>query len=176
MATYSYNVYNFSDVTLLHLSLVSHYFKSLCEAYFWYAVQAEVTAIFDVENFIENETNPVTFTCQAIGEPVPNVTWYFNGVTVNTSNLVKYNISNSLHGNMVKSMFTIMNTNLSDVGTYTCHAENIFGEDQKFGILAKNGKKACFIILYLQNNYFCRNNPTIRRGNRINQGREQCYI
>ena len=80
------------------------------------------------------------FTCQAIGEPVPNVTWYFNGVMINTSNTMKYNISNSVNRNIVTSVFTIMNTQSSDVGTYTCYTENIIGNEQSFGVLTVNGK------------------------------------
>ena len=93
-----------------------------------------------MEDLVENETNPVTFTCQATGEPVPNIIWYFNGVMINTSNTSKYNISNSTNGSVITSAFTILSTRSSDVGTYNCYAENDFGDDQNSGILTINGK------------------------------------
>ena len=89
---------------------------------------------------LENETNPVTFGCQAIGEPVSNISWYFNGEMIDVSNVSKYIISNSLNGTMVISLLTIMNTQSSDVGRYTCVAENIIGSDQTSGVLTVNGK------------------------------------
>ena len=104
-------------------------------------VQAEITD--GVIDMLENETNPITFSCQAIGEPVPNISWYFNGAMINVSNASKYIISNSSNGTMVISLLTIMSTQSSDVGRYTCVAENIIGSDQSFGILRVNGKQIC---------------------------------
>ena len=90
---------------------------------------------------LENETNPIIFGCQATGEPVPSTSWYFKGVMINVSDSSsKYNISNSLHETVVTSSLTISNVQSSDVGTYTCRAENIIGIDQSSGILTVNGK------------------------------------
>ena len=89
---------------------------------------------------LENETNPITFSCQAIGEPVPNISWYFNVELIDVSNASKYIISNSSNKTMVISLLTIMNTQSSDVGRYTCFAENIIGSDQSSGVLTVNGK------------------------------------
>ena len=88
---------------------------------------------------LENETNPITFNCQAIGEPVPNIDWYFKGVMINVSNASKYNISNTSNETTVTSLLMISNIKSSDVGTYTCVAENIIGTDQSPGILTVNG-------------------------------------
>ena len=104
-------------------------------------VQAEITD--GVIDMLENETNPITFSCQAIGEPVPNISWYFNGEMIDVSNASKYIISNSSNGTMVISLLTIMNTQSSDVGRYTCVAENIIGSDQSSGVLLVNGKQQC---------------------------------
>ena len=103
-----------------------------------YVVPAEI--INDVADLVENERNPVTFSCQATGEPVPNIIWHFNGVMINTSNISKYNTSNSTNGNVITSAFTILSTQSSDVGNYTCYAENDFGNDQNSGVLTINGK------------------------------------
>ena len=92
---------------------------------------------------LENETNPVTFSCQATGEPVPTISWHFNGVMVNESDTSEYNISDSTNGNMITSSLTIMNAQSSDVGIYTCHAENIIGIDRSSGILTVQGKDIC---------------------------------
>ena len=106
-----------------------------------YLVQAEITT--QLISMQENETNPVTFICQAIGEPVPIIIWYFDGVMINISNAKKYstNISNSINGTKtsITNLLTIMNVQSSDVGTYTCFTKNIIGSDQSFGILTVNG-------------------------------------
>ena len=91
-------------------------------------------------DLLENETNPITFTCQATGEPLPTISWYFNGVMINALNTSNYNISNTVSGVVVvESLLTIFNTQSSDVGTYTCHAENVIGSDRSSGILTING-------------------------------------
>ena len=113
-----------------------------------HVVQAEVISVSDVADSLENETNPVTFNCQAIGEPIPNISWYFNNNMINTSNTSKYNVSDLINGKVITSIFTIMNTKLTDVGNYTCVAKNIFGCDQSVGILVVNGKQACLIISF----------------------------
>ena len=107
----------------------------------YYIVQAEI--ITNVIDLLENENNTVTFSCQAIGEPVPTITWYFNGVMVNVSDTSKYNITSSVNETSVKNFLTITNAQSSDVGTYTCHAKNIIGTDTSSGILTVNGKDIC---------------------------------
>ena len=110
-------------------------------------VQAEITD--GVIDMLENETNPITFSCQAIGEPVPNISWYFNGELIDVSNASKYIISNSSNGIMVIGLLTIMNTQSSDVGRYTCFAENFVGSDQSSGVLTVNGEN--FTQIYTVN-------------------------
>ena len=101
-------------------------------------VQAEITdGVIDV---LENETNPIIFSCHAIGEPVPNISWYFNGVLINILNSSKYIISKSSNGTGIISLLTIMNAQSSDVGKYGCFAVNTIGSDISFGILTVNGK------------------------------------
>ena len=105
-------------------------------------VQAEI--IDEVTNLLENETFPSTFTCKAMGEPVPNISWYFNDSTLLVSDTSKYSISNSLNDTVIKSLLTIVSAQSSDVGKYTCHAENIIGTDRSSGILTVNGKFVCY--------------------------------
>ena len=103
-----------------------------------FIVHAEI--IDEVTDLLENETFPSTFTCQAAGEPVPNISWYFNDVTLIASNSSKYQVLDSINGTMIKSLLTIMSAQSSDVGKYTCHADNIVGVDRSSGILTVNGK------------------------------------
>ena len=112
---------------------------------FLYTVETEIT--MDIVDSLENETNPIAFSCQAIGEPFPNISWYFNGAMIDVTNASKYIISNSSNGTMVISLLTIMNTQSSDVGRYTCVAENIIGSDHASGVLIVNGKQTCFLLL-----------------------------
>ena len=89
----------------------------------------------------ENETNHAEFVCQAIGVPLPYIRWYFNGIIVNLSNNSKYNSSLlALNESIIESIFTIITTESSDVGTYTCEAKNIIGSDQSSGVLSVNGE------------------------------------
>jgi len=103
-----------------------------------YVVQTEITE--GVTDLLENETNAITFTCQATGEPVPTISWHFNGVMINVSDTSKYNISSSVNGTIVMSSLTILNSQSFDVGRYTCYGENIIGIDTSSGILTVNGK------------------------------------
>ena len=54
-------------------------------------------------------------------------------------------MTNSINGNVITSL--IMITKLSDVGSYTCYGENIFGDDQNFVVLVVNSKQ--YLISYL---------------------------
>ena len=110
-------------------------------------VQAEITE--GVIDMLENETNPITFSCKAIGEPVPNISWYFNGELIDVPNGSKYIVSNSSNGTKVISLLTVMYTQSSDVGRYICFAENIIGSDQSSGVLTVNGKELCLLYLHL---------------------------
>ena len=92
---------------------------------------------------LENETNPTIFSCQATGEPVPSISWYFKDVMINVSDTSKYNISNTTRETIVTSSLIISDAKSTDAGTYTCEAENIIGIDQSCGILTVNGKLCC---------------------------------
>ena len=96
--------------------------------------------ILPLADLLENETNDIQYVCQAIGVPVPYIRWYFNGVMVNLSDSSKYNSSSMyLNESIIQSTLNIINTESSDVGTYTCEAGNIIGDGQTSGILTVNG-------------------------------------
>ena len=127
-------------ISLYNVSLQYEVYYNFLK-FFTYVVQAEI--ISDVADLFENETNPTIFSCQATGEPTSSISWYFKGVMINVSDTSKYNISNTTHETIVTSLLTISNAKSSDVGTYTCQAENIIGIDQSSGILTVNGKFCC---------------------------------
>ena len=100
-------------------------------------VQAEITD--EVPDLVENEMEVVTFHCEATGDPVPIIEWYFNDEMINVSD-ASYNVSDSLNGTVVESLLSIENVQSFDVGTYTCNAENFIGTDRSSGILTVNGE------------------------------------
>ena len=104
----------------------------------YYLVGADI--IIKVIDMLVNETNTVTFSCKAVGEPVPTISWSFNGVIVNVSDTKTYSNISSLNRTLVEGLLIITNVQSSDVGTYTCLAENIIGIDRRSGILTVNGK------------------------------------
>ena len=85
----------------------------------------------------QNETSLVLFSCEAIGEPSPSISWHFNDVLIIGSN--KYIISDRGVPGMTSSSLMIINLVSSDAGRYTCYAENVVGSDNSSGILTVNG-------------------------------------
>ena len=102
---------------------------------YFYLDKPEITDDVTDRVIIEKETNSVTFTCEAIGAPSPAIIWYFNGAMIND----KYIIYATGVPGKVESSLTIINPVSSDSGTYTCHAENVVGNDNSSGILIVNG-------------------------------------
>ena len=95
----------------------------------------------EVMDHTQSEGETVSFSCQGTGEPVPNIIWYFNGDPVDETNTMKYTISMmSLNITSISSKLTIMNVQLSDVGTYTCNATNAASSDTSSGALIVIGK------------------------------------
>ena len=96
----------------------------------------------EVMDEIQDEGGTASFTCQATGEPVPMIRWYFNGAPVNNDTDVdKYEISEtSMNITTISSMLIIMSAESSDVGTYTCNATNVVSSDTSSGVLTVNGE------------------------------------
>ena len=79
------------------------------------------------------------FTCQATGEPVPIISWYFRGdVLVNGRRLTISEIE--VNTTTINSRLIISNAESSDVGTYTCNATNVISSVTSFGVLTINGE------------------------------------
>ena len=90
-----------------------------------------------VMNQKQIDGDTASFSCQATGEPVPTISWYFNDVPVDVTNTVKYDVSSTLSGH---SILRINNVQSSDVGTYTCNATNVVSSDSSSGVLTVNGE------------------------------------
>jgi len=67
----------------------------------------------------------VTISCQVVGKPVPDVTWFRNGVKI-----IGRRYSTLERGDLV-----IKDIQFSDEGVYTCLAENIHGNISASGKL-----------------------------------------
>ena len=89
----------------------------------------------------QNEGDAASFTCQATGEPVPTISWYFSSTPMNEASTMSYTISmESLNITTISSTLTIMNVQSSDMGTYTCNATNVVSTDTSSGVLTVNGE------------------------------------
>ena len=95
-----------------------------------------------INDEISNQTENVTFLCQAVGRPVPDISWYFNDVMINISdNGSKYMImSRSLNITTTENTLTVYNVTSLDVGTYTCDASNFISNAETSGILTVTSK------------------------------------
>ena len=89
---------------------------------------------------IADEGNITSFTCQADGEPLPTISWYFNGAPLDEINTAKYMITERLIPNAIFDILNIMSVESSDVGTYTCNATNVVSSDTSSGVLTVNGE------------------------------------
>ena len=96
----------------------------------------------EVMDETQDEGDPASFTCQATGEPVPTISWYFNGIPIsNNTDVDKYDIPEiSVNTTTSNSILTIMSVESSDVGTYTCNATNVVSSDTSSGVLTVNGE------------------------------------
>ena len=87
----------------------------------------------------QDEGDTTSFSCQATGEPVPTISWYFNGALL--ADGVTHIISEtSVNTTTINSTLTIMSVQSSDVGTYTCNATNVVSSDTSSGVLTVNGE------------------------------------
>ena len=95
-----------------------------------------------VDDKLRNQEDNVKFLCRSVGEPVPDISWYFNNVLINVpDNSSKYMIvSRSLNITTTENILTVYNVTSSDVGTYTCNASNIIGSVTNSEILTVTSK------------------------------------
>ena len=97
------------------------------------------TISLEVMDEIQDEGDTASFSCQAIGEPVPTISWYFNGALL--ADGATHTISEtSVNTTTINSTLTIMSVQSSDVGTYTCNGTNVVSSDTSSGVLTVNGE------------------------------------
>ena len=102
----------------------------------------------EVTDQVQDEGGTISPTCLATGQPLPTISWYFNGAPINESNTMKYTISVTLlNTTTISSTLTVMNVESSDVGTYTCNATNVVSTDISAGILTVNGELTATITV-----------------------------
>ena len=103
----------------------------------------------EITDLSDERRNMATFLCTAIGEPVPNISWYFNDVMINVSDTSsKYMIvSRSLNITTTENTLTVYNVTSSNVGVYTCTATNTQGNDTQPGEIISffDTEKSCFV-------------------------------
>ena len=93
----------------------------------------------EVMDQIQNEGDTSSFVCQATGEPVPTISWYYNGALLVDGR--EYMITEMLlNTTTISNTLTIMSVESSDVGTYTCNATNVVSSDTSSGVLTVNGE------------------------------------
>ena len=121
-------------------------FTYVTEDFYLYAVIPNIK--ISVNNEINNLTKNVTLLCQAVAEPVPNISWYFNDVMINVSNnSSKYMIvTRSLNITTTENTLTVYNVTSSDVSTYTCNALNFIGSVTSSGILTVTSKLYVLLV------------------------------
>ena len=92
-------------------------------------------------NQTQNEGGIASFTCQADGEPLPTISWYFNDAPLDESNMTKYTITKrQTSTTTISDILNISNVQSSDVGIYTCNATNVLSSDTSSGVLTVNGE------------------------------------
>ena len=96
----------------------------------------------EIDDVTSDQEENITFLCEAMGEPIPDISWFFNDVMINVSeNSNKYMIvSRSLNLTTTENALKVYNVTSFDVGTYTCNASNTFGSNTNFGILTVTSK------------------------------------
>ena len=96
----------------------------------------------------KNTEDTASFICQATGNPVPYISWYFSDVLIsNETDVDKYNIAQStLNTTTISSTLTIYSLESSDVGTYICNATNVISTITSSGVLTVNGKYVVAVV------------------------------
>ena len=120
-----------------------HTYVAMYKVFMIYLIFAVSPSINNsIKSEVTSHNENVSFLCQAVSEPVPDISWYFNGVMINVSdNSSKYMImSRLLNITTTENTLTVYNVTSSDVGTYTCKSSNIIGNATSSGILTVTSK------------------------------------
>ncbi|XP_020608165.1 hemicentin-2-like [Orbicella faveolata] len=86
-------------------------------------IQYAPTITAHLQNYTKTEGSTVIFSCNAIGNPVPTISWTRNGSPVNKT------INSRISFLEDKKQLKITDVNRTDSGEYRCVARNSFGND-----------------------------------------------
>jgi len=91
-------------------------------------------------NVLQLQKPSITFTCIAIGNPLPKITWNFT----NTDGvyIVLESTSNTIYNDRTVAELNITNITKDDFGKYSCDAVNKVGINSSVAIL-QSGKFEC---------------------------------
>lgn len=82
----------------------------------------------DRNSVLEDVGNNVTFVCQVTGDPEPEVSWYFNGHSVdNYTDRMDENRTWPQHDDLMWSALNVFNVSDEVAGEFTCEARNSRG-------------------------------------------------
>lgn len=82
----------------------------------------------DRDSVLENAGNNVTFVCEVTGDPQPEVSWYFNGQSINNFTDRMDENRTWLDNNRMWSALSVLNVSDMVTGEFTCEARNSRGQ------------------------------------------------
>lgn len=83
--------------------------------------------------------------CKVEGQPLPEVTWYFNGNQITPG--TDYHVISDVY----EFFLTIPRATINMGGKYTVKAKNKYGEEECYTILTVEGKQLLPLYLYHHN-------------------------
>ena len=109
----------------------------------------------DIVDLSDEGRDYAHFICQATGEPMPDISWHFNGAMISDMDTSKYMITSTLiNTTTTEKTLIVYNVTAADSNAYTCDASNVIGNDINHGkdepmFVVKQGVgyTACFCVL-----------------------------
>jgi len=84
------------------------------------------------------------FKCRATGEPIPDISWHFNGVVINDVDTGKYRLTSTvINSTTIEKALIVYNITSADSNVYTCDASNRIGNDINHGKSKLAGYNVC---------------------------------
>ena len=106
--------------------------------------------ISEITDLSDQGRDLATFTCQAVGDPAPSITWALNhSITVSNASSKYMITSRSVNTTTVESTLTVYNITSSDVGIYTCMATNVNGNDMSNNGMWYVYNEHCIVGVYI---------------------------
>ena len=71
---------------------------------------------------ITTNIHSITLICQAIGVPIPNITWTHNGTVLSGSGDLSIETTTMVGSSSVRSVLTVNSAQANNTGEYVCNA------------------------------------------------------